>query len=66
MEHAKVLKIIFSLCKKLLRLPADDARKEFLKQELALQKSQTRGGHEVSGGHPAYDSSGSSGPDFAR
>ena len=29
-EHHKVLKTIFSLVKKLLRLPGDDAAKEFL------------------------------------
>ena len=29
-EHHKVLKAIFSLVKKLLRLPGDDASKEFL------------------------------------
>jgi hypothetical protein len=29
-EHHKVLKIIFSLCQKLLRLPGDEATKEFL------------------------------------
>lgn len=57
-EHHKVLKIIFSLCQKLLRLPGDEATKEFLQaftQATNSKQIQSRN---------SYDSSGSSGGDL--
>ena len=56
-EHHKVLKAIFSLVKKLLRLPGDDAAKEFL---LAYTTRLSQADHH-SAKYKMYDSSGSSG-----
>ena len=58
-EHHKVLSAIFSLVKKLLRLPGDDAAKEFL-QTYTSRLSQT---DHLSAKYKMYDSSGSSGND---
>ena len=57
-EHHKVLKTIFSLVKKLLRLPGDDAAKEFLQTYTSRVE---RRASQQSAKLKMYDSSGSSG-----
>ena len=56
-EHHKVLKTIFSLVKKLLRLPGDDAAKEFLQTYTNRVEQATHPSAKIK----MYDSSGSSG-----
>ena len=56
-ENAKVLKTIYSLAKKLLRLPGEDQTKEFL-ASFQVQAQSTR-----LSARNNYDSSGSSGPE---
>ena len=56
-EHHKVLKTIFSLVKKLLRLPSDDASKEFMATYNSRVLEQTTNNAKMK----MYDSSGSSG-----
>ena len=56
-EHHKVLKTIFSLVKKLLRLPGDDAAKEFLQTYTNRVEQATQHHAKIN----MYDSSGSSG-----
>ena len=61
-EHHKVLKTIFSLVKKLLRLPGDDAAKEFL-QTYTNRIEHKTGHHNNSAKINLYESSGSSDSD---
>ena len=58
-EHHRVLKAIFSLTKKLLRLPGEESSKEFLK---TYQKRIEDASHSAN--MKMYDSSGSSGSDI--
>ena len=60
-EHHKVLKTIFSLVKKLLRLPGNDASKEFLQTYTNKIEHKTHASAKMK----MYDSSGSSGSESA-
>lgn len=61
-EHHKVLKTIFSLVKKLLRLPGDDAAKEFL-QTFTNRVEHATNQHNNAAKINLYESSGSSDSD---